>query len=100
MTTLKKQFSHIRWWLKRIALWVLSFFFYIFMIWFCFMTFEIPVPLLSDAVSSVIKKTYPQYFTSGQSIQIGSIAFSYNLDLKKPVILIKNIQYTGKTSDK
>ena len=98
MATLKKQVSGILWWFKRIALWVLSFFFYIFMIWFCFMTFEIPVPLLSDAVSSIIKKTYPQYFTEGQSIQIGSIAFSYNLELKKPLILIKNITYGTQTS--
>ncbi len=66
---------------------------------FYFIMFEVPIPIVSDKISNHIKDNYKNYFPQESEFSLGSISFSWNYTINRPIVLIKKIIYKNQGNE-
>ncbi|MFL1781306.1 hypothetical protein ABSA28_01028 [Candidatus Hepatincolaceae symbiont of Richtersius coronifer] len=59
---------------------------------------ELPIPFATKFLKAKIYSSYPSYFPEESSLVLGSISLSWNYNLNRPMVLIKNAKYINHSS--
>lgn len=69
--------------------------FYVVLVAFYLVLFQIPIPFIGDNVAHLLQKKYASQAKFIDNLQIGGVSIAWNYEINRPIILIKNITYTS-----
>ncbi|XWO13800.1 invasion associated endopeptidase [Candidatus Hepatincola sp. Pdp] len=69
--------------------------FYVVLVVFYLVLFQIPIPFIGDNVAHLLQKKYAKQAEFIDNLQIRGVSIAWNYEINRPIILIKNVTYTS-----